>query len=188
MTSIDDLLTTAEKQPPRHHDVELYVGDDTSDRIAALETQIEEVEKDVRFGDPRKQQLRDQIAAIEAEAAGNVFIIRFRALPAEDWADITGRSPARLDVPVDRMYGYNVHDAARAAAPLSGVHLVVAPDADATEEQLTEEQWERLFKLLSGRDFGRITDAIFDLNDYGPQQRLDAARKASRAGSGTTSS
>ncbi len=37
-----------------------------------------------------------------------------------------------------------------------------------------------LFRALSGHDFKRVTDAIWSLNEYGPQQQIEAAGKSAR--------
>lgn len=185
--SIQDLIAGAKKAPKQHRDVELYLDNDISDQIAVLERELDTLHSDTRLGDPRPQQIRDQIAAIEAEAAESIIVLRFTRMPADEWAEITARCPQRFEAPVDRIYGYNVHDAARAAAPASGVRLIAQAEGAPIEEALPDEQWDELFEVMSGREFTNIVDAIFDLNDYTPQQRLDAARKASRAGTGATS-
>src|SRR5439155_26613911 len=115
----------------------------------------------------------------QAEAAESLIVLRFSKMLAEDWAELVARCPQRLDVPVDRMYGYNVHAVGRAAAAASGARITADGD-----EQLTDSQWDRLFALLSGHEFSRIVDAIFDLNEYGPEQRIAEAKKVSSAGTG----
>lgn len=202
MTSFSDRLTKAKQHAVKQHrDVDVYLDDDTAERITALEEEIAaheqaivQAKRDLRMGDTRPAELAEQIAAVreriagvQAEAAESRAVLRFRRLPAEEWADIVSHCPARIDAMVDRMYGYNVHEASREAAPASGVLIERGEDGSEVETPVTDEEWDELFGLLSGRDFGRLCDAIFGLNEHGPQQRLDAARKASRAGSGSTS-
>src|SRR5205823_292967 len=108
MTSFDDLLTKAEAAPRPHRDVDVYLDSDAGARIADLEAQIEGLEADKRLGDKRATDLQAQIEAVQAEAAESLIVLRFVKMLAEDWAELVARCPQRLDVPVDRMYGYNV--------------------------------------------------------------------------------
>jgi hypothetical protein len=57
-----------------------------------------------------------------------------------------------------------------------------------TVEPLTSEQWAGLWSVLSGHEFERVCSVIWELNEWEPQQRIDSAKKASRAGIGSTSS
>lgn len=182
MTSFDDLLTKAEAAPVPHRDVDVWLGEDVSDQITDLEQQLAEVSTDLRFGDSRPAAIQAEIDEVRASAEGELVVLRFRKMSAGRWAEIVARAPQRVDAPIDRAYGYNVHVVGQVAASTSGVRL----DGD-TEEPLSPEQWDRLFQLLSGHEFQKICNAIFDLNEYAPEQRILSAKKASRAGSGDKS-
>jgi len=94
------------------------------------------------------------------------------------WAELTSKHPVRVDVPIDRRYGYNYDAACEAAAVVTGVRV----DGD-TLEPLSEEEWHDLFDVLSGNEVGLIRDAVWSLNEFDPQQRLDALVKSSGAAS-----
>jgi hypothetical protein len=104
-------------------------------------------------------------------------------------------NPARADVTLDRVYGYNYHEVAKAAATTAtppGRSAAGTPTGcpgrgrrrRADDRAGHARADERIFEVISGHEFERIASAIWDLNDYGPQQRIANAGKASRAGSG----
>jgi len=126
-------------------------------------------------------------------------LLRFRPMDGLEWAAETDRHPARPGVLVDSRYGYNLRTLTRAAAARSGVLVVNGEErtlrVDPFIPQLPGEpapparvdQWADLFRAISGHEFQRITDAIWTLNEYGPQEAVEAAGKA-LAGSANTSS
>lgn len=155
-----------------------------------------EIEERRALLDVRRTELVEQIGRLEEERAdaarGTYWTFRFTQLPGPDWAEITFRNPPRPDIAIDVQYGYNYHSVARAAAAQSGavLHRETAEDGTETErlEELSPEQWADLWVALSGRDFERIASNVWDLNEYGPQRRLEAAGKAFRVGTGSKSS
>lgn len=184
------------------------------DRIAVTDLADEdaaEAARDARLGDPRSKkidadrekahaEIDGKIAALtserEALTEGTLLTFRFTQLPGQAWAELGARHPARVDVTIDRVYGYNYHEVAKAAAiyrdeqgrPYS--HLVHPADDKAAEPEIvpvTAEQWAGIFEVISGHEFERIASALWDLNDYSPQQRIAAAGKASRATSANRS-
>lgn len=117
-------------------------------------------------------------ADVEVELGGEVVTLRFRRMEGLDWVGLTAKCPPRPDAPIDVRFGYNVHAAAQLAAPKSGV---VVEGAD--EVALDDEQWADVWPVLSGPAFADIADAIFTLNQWTPQGRVEAIKKASRANS-----
>lgn len=121
---------------------------------------------------------------------GKPYDLRFRQMEGPAWASETDRHPARPGVAVDMRYGYNIRSLTLGAAPKCGVLLdgdaevVLRVDPLGTKDRVDE--WSDLLTSLSGHDFQRITDAIWSLNEYLPEQAVDAARKA-RANSANTS-
>jgi hypothetical protein len=119
--------------------------------------------------------------------------LKFTELPAERWADICAHSPVRPEVLYDEQYGYNIHSACRMAAPLCGVRVVAGEDVplemrrDPSTGRVVGSEWDDLFDVISGHEFGLIADAIWELNEWGPQQRLEAAKKASTLASAVNS-
>lgn len=167
-------------------------------RLASTSTAEIEQARDTKIAE-----LTSQLEALNAErgelADGTLITLRFTQLPGQAWAEIGARNPARPDVLIDRIYHYNYHEAAKEAAVYRDPEdaggrayseLVVPADGDGapTVEPITAEQWTGIFEVISGHEFERIASAIWELNDYGPQQRIAAAGKASRAGSASRSS
>lgn len=117
---------------------------------------------------------------VQVAISGELVTFKFTASPPELWTEATASSPLRAAVPLDRNYGYNLHGACVLIAPYAGVRL----EGDA-EIPLTENQWTMVFERLSGHDFARIVDAIWTLNEYGPQQLVSSLKKASAATPGS---
>lgn len=165
-----------------------------------LDAELEEVKPDLRLGDVRPKEIEARRAELDAKRAqlverigkleedrreaadGTVWTFRFVQLSGPEWSEITIRNPPRPDVAIDLRYGYNYHQSARQAAARNGavVRKETAEDGTETEtlEQLEPGQWTDLWATLSGRDFERIAATVWDLNEYGPQRRLEAASKA----------
>jgi hypothetical protein len=182
LTSFDDLLNRAKAAPRPYRDVDVNLDTSLATRIAELEAELELI-TDERLSDPRPGQIREQIDAVRAESAAALVTLRFTQLPGQDWSELTARSPMRVDVAIDRTYGYNYHEVCKAAAVKAGARV----DGD-TIEPLTPAQWAGLWEVLSGHEFERVCSVIWELNEWEPQQRIDSAKKASRAGTGSTSS
>lgn len=115
-------------------------------------------------------------ALAEVLLGGELVTFRFSELDGDAWSEIAIRNPPRLDVEIDRKRGYNVHTASQAAAVVSGVRLV-----DGEGVALTAEQWTALWPLLSGHEFTTICDTVWSLNVWQPSERLEQAKKDSRA-------
>lgn len=105
--------------------------------------------------------------------------ITFTELPGMDWATITAKHPPRLDAPTDLRYGYNVHGVCADAARVNAVVIYggepVVPVVDA---EAKVDEWADLIGVLSGHDLNVVCDAIFALNEWLPQKRVEAAKKA----------
>jgi hypothetical protein len=182
LTAFDDLLARAAAAPRPSRDVDVNLDPTVSERIAELEAELELI-TDPRLGDARPGKIHEQIDHLRVESADALVTLRFTQLPGQDWSELTARSPMRVDVAIDRTYGYNYHEVCKAAAVKAGVRVV----GDGTEP-LTGEQWTSLWTVLSGHEFERICSVIWELNEWEPQQRIDSAKKASRAGTVNTSS
>lgn len=111
-------------------------------------------------------------ATVSTALAGELVVLKFTELPGDMWTEITARYPVRGDVPLDLRYGYNVHAVVKAAAPKSGARV-----EDDKDVPLTEKQWDALWPLLSGAEFGAVVDAVWGLNEWNPARRVDAAKK-----------
>lgn len=124
---------------------------------------------------------------------GTAHTLRFHMADGLAWADAVDHAPLRMDVALDRVYGYNLRAAIRYIAPQTGRLIVdgeerklrVDPiDPGMTDEELAArvDEWDDLFGQLSGFDAQRITDAVWGLNERRPQLAIEAAKKA-RSGS-----
>lgn len=149
----------------------------------------------------------DDLAAAEAAArpytevpvivGGELHTLRFQQMDPLDWAEETDRHPARPGVMLDKRYGYNLRTLVKAVAPRCGhvvedgklVELTYEPaHLDEHGQPVPESgQWVTLLKSLAGHEFQKITNAIWSLNEYLPEEAIKAARKA-QSDSETTSS
>lgn len=188
------------------------------DVATAADDNLADAARDARMASPAKgeiEQARDEelqrisdaldaaVEEREALTAGTVVTLRFTQIPGQAWAEIAARHPARVDVTLDRVYGYNYHEVAKEAAIYRDpgatpgtfgrgyADRVIEPEDDTSEptiEPVTPEQIVAIFEIITGHEFERIASGIWDLNDYGPQQRIANAGKPSRAGSVSRSS
>lgn len=174
MPTIGELLKAKKSAPVPYQDVEVLWDTDVSDRIAALEAEIESRESDQRLtNDNGVDDLRAQIQDLR-DNADSVLTFRFRKLDGYTYAGLCAKYPPRLDVSADLgAGGYNIDEVCKAAAKANGVRI----DGD-VEEKPSEAEWDDLFVQLSGHDVKRIRDAIWMLNEYGPAQQLELAKKA----------
>ncbi|MFJ3381912.1 hypothetical protein ACIPJ2_16055 [Curtobacterium sp. NPDC090217] len=120
---------------------------------------------------------------------GSAHTLRFRPAGGMEWAEAVDRSPLRMDVALDRVYGYNLRSAVRHVAPQTGRLLVDGEEVPLRVDPFTEDmddeaiaarvdEWEDVFAQISGHDAQRITDAVWGLNERRPQLALEAAKKA----------
>ena len=121
---------------------------------------------------------------IDVLIGGELVTLVFARADGKAWAGECARYPMRLGVKIDEAYGYDFHRVVMAISPTTGKQLV-----DGVESVLTEEQWQGIYAegVLSGHDFEKIADAVWALNEWGPQSRVAALKKASRVASATNS-
>lgn len=180
MKSFDDVLAAAKAAPRPFQDVTVSLDDDVANRRAELHDQLAaaRANPDARLASKSAPELiQEQLDELMDLTADQLVTLRFTRLPGNVWADIAARCPARLDAPVDRHFGYNMQAAALIAAPLCGVRMVGDTEVPLRVEAATEEhpainQWNDLFATIAGTEATQIESAIFDLNVYGPQQRV----------------
>ncbi|HEU5223433.1 MAG TPA: hypothetical protein VFU07_07105 [Candidatus Lumbricidophila sp.] len=151
---------------------------------AALAARVEELQdalqaaQDAYTADPRLsataeiKTAQEALDAVLEEAREALITLRFTRMDGDMWSELTSRCPARLDVDMDKVYGFNVNAVLALAAPLSGV--LVEGD---TVAEIPEADWRVLFKRLSGYELSLINDAIFSLNVWGPSQRVAELKK-----------
>lgn len=171
------------------------------EKAEGFEAEREEVLRDQRFSDPRpaeidaratetlealQEQIRNLAEERDALVEGTLVTLRFTKLPGQAWSGITSHHPMRVNVTIDRLAQYNYHEAAKEAAAYVdpdtgtryGVRVTRDDDGNEALETLEAEQWATLLELLSGGEFERIAQALFDMNDWGPRQRAQSRKKA----------
>lgn len=136
-------------------------------------------------------ELEARLDALAVAAEDALEHIRVSRLPGNEWSTITSHHPVRVDVPIDRHYGYDFDAVCEAALRhtsangTSYAHRLVGEDKESVNpedwEPLTEEDWDELAQALSGSEWGSLRDAVWTLNEYEPQQRINALVKGSGA-------
>lgn len=184
--NLDELLTAAEETPTPSRIVRVCVNPSVAEKRAQLLDQLEKARRadkkqadgDQRLGastEPNAERTDAAIAALEAfdeEVLKSLVTLKFTRLEGDKWALLTSAFPMRVDVALDRHYGYNYDAVSEHAARRTGVQV-----DDDGEHPVTEEQWTRLFKILSGHDVQAIRDAVWTLNEYEPAQHVEALVK-----------
>jgi hypothetical protein len=107
---------------------------------------------------------------------GRPYTLRFLQLAGHQWVAEGDKYPVRPEVAIDRRYGYNLRALCLAVAKMSGRRV----DGDALQP-LSEEAWDAIFRDLPGADVQRVCDAIWELNEFRPEEALKAAKKAAAA-------
>lgn len=184
----DAVLDAAEQEPAETLQVQVCLRPSVAKKRSELLKRLEDArEEDARDSqaDPgrlsapsepvtvRQDAVIAELDAIEDEVEQSLVTLRFTRVDGDKWAALTLANPIRINVTLDRHYGYNVDAVSVAAARLSGVRV----DEDGDHE-LTVEQWDRLYKLLSGHDQTQIRDAVWTLNEYAPTQLTEALVKS----------
>lgn len=189
----DAVLDEAEKVPDETLSVKVCVNRAIARKRAELLTELEEARKaeaERAAADARLGGAIGDVDTSASDAALKAFKkhepqvqkalveLKFTRMDADKWTHLTRVYPIRVDVALDRHYGYNFDAVSKHAARLSGVRV-----DGGTETPLTEEQWDRLLskKILSGPDLARIVDAIWTLNEYNPNKDIEALVKGSGA-------
>lgn len=191
MSTPSEKLAAAKLKPRAFVDVDILLDSGISDArdalIAELQAAVEADALDPRLTgeNPAIDKLRAAIEALLDEAADSFVTIRVTALPGDVWSDIESRSPARMDSPGDKRFGYNTQTAARKALPLSAGWLVdgeVVPlavvEADLTTQTEAVDEWADLFTQISGSDAATLESAVWELNVANPQVAINEIKKA----------
>ncbi|MDN4595901.1 hypothetical protein [Leifsonia virtsii] len=190
MPSIDELLAARAAAKPKPIEVTVLLDADTSKELEELEAQLEAIaaDEDKRLGaEDGAEAIQERIDELKASTAQALVTFAFEKLPGDMWIDLTSRNPMRPGALVDMNYGYNLDAVAQAAvkAERGGHHFAWQVDGEKTVV-LTDAQWDAVFAELYGHDAQAVRDAVWEVNEWGPSQKLVEAKKA-RAGSGTGS-
>lgn len=180
MSSFAEKLAAAKQNRPTK-DVQVTLDADVSAERERLAAEIDAADiaaaQDSRLGvDPAEgsRGLREELDALNERAKESLITIRFTRMAGSAWAELTSKNPVRLEVPIDRHYGYNYDAVCFAAAAATGVCI----EGDEIEV-LSPESWADLLEELSGHEVGLIRDAIWELNEFAPAQRVQELVKGS---------
>jgi hypothetical protein len=155
-----------------------------------LEKELESADADPRLASlSPAEEIQQQLDELAEQSADSLLTIRLTRLPGRDWSNLTSKCPVRPDVPIDRHYGYNYDAACEAAARYRDTSNVAygARLEGGEPVDISDDEWGDLFDVLSGSDIGKIRDAVWSLNEYEPQERLNALVKGSGAASRSVS-
>ena len=188
MTTFSERLAAAKSASRPTRTVQVLLDADLSAKREELRAELERARtaaaSDQRLAavNTAEQAVQTKLDELLNESAESLVTLRFSRLPGDKWAEITARCPVRLDAPIDRQYGYNMHAVCRLAAPVSGVRVegdgeVPLTVTKATEETPAVDEWADLFGTISGHEFGLIIDAIYDLNEYSPAAGITQLKK-----------
>lgn len=100
--------------------------------------------------------------------------IRFTQMDGLAWAELCDRCEPRLDVQIDKAFGYNVRQALTLAAPISG-----RMQSGDEWVELSDERWKKIIRALPGAQVRAMGDALFNLNQWAPAMAVSDAKKAS---------
>ena len=120
---------------------------------------------------------------VEVTVNGTLYELVFYRADGDVWAETVSQHPAREKSLIDRRYGYNFNAVVLEIAPMTG--RLIEGDA---ETEIPAEAWADLIPSLSGAEIGRVTDAVWALNEWDPAQEIERAKKALKAGSRRKSS
>lgn len=183
--SFSEKLAAAKAAPKEFRDVEVCLDSDVSAERAELLEALEaaRANPDARLASKSAPELvQEKLDALLELAAESLITLRFYRLSGPLWAEVTHRSPVRLDVQLDLHFGYNMQRASMLAAPLCGsrvdgdveIPLLVS---DASPGVPAVDEWSDLFEVISGTELRLIESAIFELNVLDPSNHIDQLKK-----------
>ncbi len=185
MSTLDEKLDASLAARP-FKDVQVVLDGQIAQQRESLLNELAEAqaadETDPRMGVVRTADVQERLDALADVVADALITLRFTRMPGDVWAEVTSANPIRVDVPLDRHYGYNVDAVCIAAARHrdgTNVYGVMLEDGEPVE--LTDDQWTKMFHALSGNEVASIRDAIWSLNEFDPQQRINILVKGSGA-------
>lgn len=189
MTSLGKKLHRAKQSRQENYkDVPVIIDDQIASERAKLLEELEQTdESDDRLaGESVSDAIRERLEALSEAAQDAMITLRFRRLPGKDWAELTSRHPVRLDSVMDRQLGYNYDAVCWAAAQVSGVLVegeeeVPLKVTAASDTEIAVNEWDDLLDALPGSSVQAIRDAVWAINEWEPQQRLNILVKGSGA-------
>jgi len=189
MSTFSEQLAAAKSSARPTKDVQVILDPGLAKQRAALVAEVEaakaKAENDPRLSAVNEEELKvqEKLDALLEASADSLRTLRFTQLSGDKWGEITSRCPVRLDAPIDRSYGYNMQQASTMAAPLCGVAVdddgteVSLVVSEATADSPAVDEWADLFATITGHEFIRVMDAIYELNEWAPGERINTLKK-----------
>jgi hypothetical protein len=112
-------------------------------------------------------------ADVTVELNGNQHTLRFTRMNPVEYTEETLRHPPRLEIGVDREFGYNLTSLSLAIAPRCAVRI----ESGDVETPLSESEWGDLFAAADAGAIQAIQNTVFQLNEFASARAADAARK-----------
>ena len=196
MSSIDEKIQraqAAQSARPIHKDVTVSLDSALADERTNL---MQEVGRLNREREARGEAVKDTLALapetadldkrlnsiarklrhIDRLEHDSLVTIRGYRIPGPQWMDLKAACPPRLNSAIDRGAGYNVNELTTAALAVGG--RIVEGDA---EIQRTPEEWTVMLELLSGGEFEKVANLIYQVNVSDSQRRTDELKNYSEA-------
>jgi hypothetical protein len=111
-------------------------------------------------------------ADVTIEINGATHTLRFTRMDPVEYTEETLRHPPRLEIGIDREFGYNLTALTMAVAPRCA-RLVDGDDL----VELDDEAWADLFAVADGGAVQSIQNTVFGLNEFSSGKAADAAKK-----------
>ena len=192
MSTTSEKIAAAKAAPRDFLDVTVSLNKNLSEQREALEAALADAKtsNDDRLGAPTAESIvQAKLDALLNEAVDTLVTLRFTVLPGDEWSALTRMCPPNPEVVLDRHFGYSLNAVAKLAAKYVSSdgtvyghavegdsltvpvqHLVTKTNPNPTNE------WNDMFSLMSGPEFGTIVDTIYGLNVDAPNKRLNAAK------------
>ena len=132
-----------------------------------------------------KKAERRKTEPVDVLVADEPVTVQFYRANPTDWARVTAQFPAQTGNIFAVKYGYDIHKVVPAIAEITGFVIEDGEEVELTVEQPSKDnpepvnEWADLIAALDGHSFGLVTDAIWGLNEWGPQVRLAELKKGS---------
>jgi hypothetical protein len=127
--------------------------------------------------------LQEELDGLNAAEVDALVEIRVERAAGMEWGLVVGRYPARPDSPFDLRFGFNINELVasegrRWAKYREGDDWLPFDYKAKSRDTVEVNEWRDLCAAVSGADFEKLTDAVFELNVWEPFQRRERLGKA----------
>ena len=139
-----------------------------------------------------KEQPKQKSELVSVIVNGSLYGLVFYRADGDVWAETVSRHPARTESKIDLRYGYNFNAVVLEIGVTTARFIEDGTEHEFPRDPVEKGQesappksaaWSGLVSNLSGAEIGRVTDAIWALNEWNPAQEIERAKKALAAGS-----